>query len=348
MKVRMRKNIVPEITVMNFIFCVMVVWIHLCSPTLLVVEKQSLFYLLLLIPNRLSAVAVLGFVFLSSYKVFSNTMPSSFGRYFRKKLWTLYLPYVFWCCLYYAYFIDKGYYEFSLPFFLTSIFDGSLCAPFYFVLVIMQFYFLLPLWEVVYHKLPVALVMLWSVYGTFYGRQHFAEIYTKLFQVTFPYSGLLFIGFMLYWSLGAYCAIYREQILGFLTKYEKIFYLFTFVLTLIHLWVSYVMWVFDATVPYSTILVQVFTACGILFCFYFFQGVNVPSWVEILSKSSFVVYLCHSLVIFLVDDALFEVEIDSEVTLFLLRFVLIYGISFALGTLFTYRRKRGGKRLAAD
>ena len=63
-----------------------------------------------------------------------------------KRIKTVLIPYIFAVLIYYVYFMRNGYFPFSVKDIVFYVLSGSLVSPFYFIVAIMQFYLLMPLW----------------------------------------------------------------------------------------------------------------------------------------------------------------------------------------------------------
>ena len=67
MPVKTRKT---EISMLNILLCLMVVFIHVSSAPVSQLNKESFQYITVMVPWRLSAFVVQGFIFLSGLKFF--------------------------------------------------------------------------------------------------------------------------------------------------------------------------------------------------------------------------------------------------------------------------------------
>lgn len=157
-----------ELSLLNVLFCLLVVFIHTLSHAVSSLEKTSWQYALVLIPQRLALVSVYGFFFLSGIKL---TLPrarrQSLGKYYLNRFKALLLPYLLAAAAYYLCFVAMGWYTFSMPQFVRETALGTLSAQFYFLIVLFQFILLTPLFQWLsgrYHPvflLPLALGITW-------------------------------------------------------------------------------------------------------------------------------------------------------------------------------------------
>lgn len=141
------KAIRNEIDGMNVLCCLLVVFIHLCSAPLNRLQLSSMQYLTVFVPWRIASFAMQGFLFLSALKLtlkYQRT-PFHYGTFLLRRLTTVYLPYLIWTVLYYLMFVAVGYFPFSLKDLAVYLLSGSVSAPFYFIIVLLQFDLLFPL-----------------------------------------------------------------------------------------------------------------------------------------------------------------------------------------------------------
>lgn len=144
-----KRKRIPEISFLNILLCVLVVFIHSSSEPVSSLDKSTLSWAICFIPWRLSAFAVQGFLLLSGVKLFLGQSKSqtSYPAFIAKRFRTVFLPYALWVVVYYIYFLRLRYFDFSLIDLASYIVKGDLVGHFYFVIAIMQFYLLMPLWR---------------------------------------------------------------------------------------------------------------------------------------------------------------------------------------------------------
>lgn len=137
-----------ELSFLNVLFCLLVIFIHVAAEPASRLDRMSAEYAIVLIPWRLSAFVVQGFIFLSGLKMFLHESGKGYFSYIGARLKSVALPYFVCVLCYYAYFQYKGgYFEPNLRELAAYILNGTLVSHLYFVVVIMQFYLLKPLWK---------------------------------------------------------------------------------------------------------------------------------------------------------------------------------------------------------
>lgn len=128
-----------ELTTLNLLFCLMVLWSHCSGHPITVLDHSSWQYGLMISLQRLTFVSVSGFFFLSGVKLTLNSAsapPPPLGRYWAKRWKGIFLPYLLAVAVYYVYFVSHGYFSFSLRDLAGYMIRGDLSSPFYFVIAL--------------------------------------------------------------------------------------------------------------------------------------------------------------------------------------------------------------------
>ena len=107
----MKKN---EISALNVLFCLMVIFIHVTSAPITNLPPDTVTVKILFSIHRMCGVAVYGFVFLSGVKLFlKDTSKIEYSEYIIARLQKIYIPYLIVTVLYYLYEIILGFYVFD-------------------------------------------------------------------------------------------------------------------------------------------------------------------------------------------------------------------------------------------
>lgn len=332
-----------EVVVLNIFYCLLIIFIHSSSDMISYGARESLTYLLVLGLWRLSFFAIQGFIFLSAYK--SVLIPGEFhyGSYLKKRVRVIFLPYVLWNVIYYLNFVFWGYFPFSLGDLLYYIAAGTLSAPFYFVIVIMQFYLLMPVWRwLVNHVKPwlgisLGILLQYSFRPLLYPM--YAAIlpnHTIFFHRLFPY-------FLLVWLVGLYCGKYRDWFLAYLPKVRLAiglgFALFSGS-TLFFVTQDYIKGV---SWEFSSVNYQIYTLFTIFFSLLLAQKVKVTPLMEKIGGVTYPIYLNHCFILFYVSKVLERIPLPSTLA-YLIRVLLMYLLTVG-GNLLLKEVFLKGKRL---
>lgn len=197
----------PELNYMNAIASLCVVLIHVLSIAIFQVERTSWQGMLIYLPWRLSAYVVPMFLYTGALKMaqqFSEKIitPGSYGRYCVGRVKKIYLPYAIWVVIYYLSFLRIGFVRGEVGEFFHYLFTGTLASPFYYIILVMQFYFLMPLWVWMVRHVPAWLGMAVALLVTFC-MQGFPQLLAQ-FGVDFLYTDRVFATYLIFWVAGLY------------------------------------------------------------------------------------------------------------------------------------------------
>ena len=145
-----KKRRAEELSYFNAVCCLLVVLIHVLSLGISKAEPTSWQAAVIWFPWRLSAFVVPAFLFSGGVKMamgFGRTLSAgAYGRYFLGRIKKIYLPFVLWTVVYYLALLSIGYVRGESGELLRYLLVGNITAPFYYIVVVMQFYALQPLW----------------------------------------------------------------------------------------------------------------------------------------------------------------------------------------------------------
>ena len=198
----------PEIDAQNALFFLLVVFIHVSSEPIQRLDRQSLEFGIIMSLWHLASFVMQGFVFLSGLKLFLRDGDGfNYPRFILRRFRKIYLPFVIWTSVYYIYLWQRGYYEISLPRFGLYLLRGNIVSPFYFIVVIMQFYLLMPLWRLMVRAVPPAAGIAASLF-----------IMLIMKQMPIPYNDRIFSTYLLYWAMGCYAGRRYEVFISKITR----------------------------------------------------------------------------------------------------------------------------------
>ena len=115
-----------------------------------------------LVIRQLMAFAVPLFLFISGYWMRNVRIASAadYVDFLRKRAAKILIPYLTWSCIYSVFSAMASHTVPSLQAILTALATGSAAAPFYFILLIMQFYMLLPILQFIMQRLRIGLAII--------------------------------------------------------------------------------------------------------------------------------------------------------------------------------------------
>ncbi len=326
-----------EISLCNILFCLLVVWIHVSSAPVSTLDPASWQYAVVFVPWKLAAFVVQGFLFLSAAKLFMRSAEEfSYRRFWRSRLWRIVIPYLCWVTVYYVYFVSRGYFPFKAGDLARYMLVGDLVAHFYFIVVIVQFYLLMPLWRAMVKRLdavvaiPVALLISLIV-GQYL--PNFVALFAPDYY--FPYTDRVFPTYLIWWVAGCYagsryadfCALLRRQ-RGVLIGLFAVFALgeagWGWLQASGRAWLPWLeLW------HHGYCFTAILAAMALALAVSERRDVYRPA-VAALDGASWGIYLIHPLVINIVDSVLAMVGITSVGGAYLCRIAAVYTLSIVL------------------
>ncbi len=207
-----------SLTAAGAAFCLIVIFIHVISPVISGADRSTPGYAVALTAWRLSTFVVQGFILLAGVKLglkfnaglSAGASPGSasnvlWGDYYRSRLTRIVLPYIAWVVVYYLWFWLRGYFAFSPLSLLRYIFIGDLSAHFYFVVVIVQFYALAPLWRTLATHAPAAFALPAAALISLLSAQYLPYMLDFFCGIKdFAWSDRIFTTYLIWWVAGLY------------------------------------------------------------------------------------------------------------------------------------------------
>lgn len=320
---------------MNILMCMLVIFIHVASWSINSLDINSIKYFALMVPWKLSAFVVQGFIFLSAVKLFSSSKPLDYEKFLVGRYVKIIAPYVIWVIVYYVYFINHEFYAyvFSWDQFGQYLFFGTLCSHFYFIITIMQFYFNMPIFKWLVSKVNGVLLVVASV------------VLTALFKqfVHFQYDDRVFVAYLCYFVIGAVIGKNYEKVTAVL---KRIWWL---------LFIPFAIFAFGdvlftyraahgSVFAYSELLHLGYCISAIFFFFAFFlrffEGKQLWRVVALADKSSYGMYLSHILFVYIANDIIRENNITDMAHAFAVRFGITYGATLVLCMSYTLVKEK--------
>lgn len=338
----MRKQ---EISFLNTVLCLLVMFIHICSPAVVGLQKESLQFACVFLPWRLSAFVVQGFLFLSALKFFRGMKADfNYGAFLWGRIKKIGIPYIIATVISYFGLIYLGYYLFDLKFLLKSLALGNMISPFYFVIILFQFYLLMPLWRKMVEKVDFWVMAIASVLLMRLFHQGLPGMIALISpEIAFPYNDRVFTSYLAYWVLGCYAGKHYDAFREGVEKNRKPI-LFGFVVFLLAdgllayantRGLMYVSFLEDVHTLYVFSAILVFYWLGLRLAEGFFK---IP-FMKAVDGLSFYIYLYHGIWLYFVQDRLLNpLGIGLSVG-FLLRWVLCWGGAFGAAAAVSFWKK---------
>jgi len=335
-----------ELSYLNVLLCLLVILIHVSSEPVTQLQKDSWQYLAVMLPWRLSAFAVPCFVFLSGLKLFLNKGNGIvYGKFYLSRFSKIVLPYLLWVAIYYLYFVRHGYFSFCLPVLLSHMAFGDLVSHLYFIIIIVQFYLLAPLWMALVKKLDPKIFIPVSLLLTVLCKKFLPDLIPALSPVgKFPFNDRLFTSWLVYWISGCYAGLYYENIKKVLISKRALFIDVFILFALAEAITSYFAFARGAGFPALEYIHMGYCLTAIPFSLLVFLiftkksecGLRLISDIDV---SSYLVYLAHPLTIFIINDKMTQAGISSIGSRFFLRILFAYIVTISLCIFYTKLKK---------
>lgn len=210
-----------ELNYFNAIACLFVILIHVLSVAINTGEHSSNVIAFVYIPWKFAAYVVPGFLFVGAVKMamgFDSKREKSYIPYVWRRVTKIYVPYVITVCVYFAYFWYIGWYVADPMLLLRSIFVGDIASPFYYVVTVMQFYLLMPLWRYVTKHIPffvsIPVAMLITIASIRLG-----DI-LNVYGISFMGSDRIFTSYIVFWIIGLYVGANYSKIYSVIMKHQ--------------------------------------------------------------------------------------------------------------------------------
>ena len=323
-----------EISILNLLFCLLVIWIHCCSHPVTVLDHSSWKYGVIYLTQRLSFVSVYGFFFLSGVKLtLGHTAPPSALSYLGRRGKAILLPYLLAVVLYYLFFVWRGYFPFSLTDLSGYAIRGDLASPFYFVIALTQFILLAPLFRWLARTCCPAFLLPMALGVGLISGQCFNDVLHLLSPtLNFAYSDRIFTTYLLYYLAGCFAGQYYDRFLELLRKNTAVLLVCAGLFTAANALSAWRYFVDGVGVSYFLLelfnTLYLFSAILALYALALRFSGELPAPLRSMDRATFLVYLYHPLVITCFNSLAGRLGIVKVSTQFVLRVLVVYTVTF--------------------
>ncbi|MBE7031820.1 MAG: acyltransferase [Ruminococcaceae bacterium] len=325
----MRRKL-SEISAYESVLCLLVIMIHVLSDSINGYPKGSFLSGLSFIFSRTITFVVPAFIISSGIK-FTHTYTDKSFNYFsflKRRITKIYFPYLIMATIYYLYFVfHRHYFPFSFGALFKYLSLGTIAAPFYFVIIIMQLYLIAP---ITYHFCrnisPVVGLVLAAI----------ITIVSKYLMLDFRYSDRIFLGYFIYWIIGCYMGLNFDMNLERLKRSKSTWIILGLVFTALYSGIAYMEflnWFHSFWTEVLKIAFASFASIMWLLLMPEYQHEGA----DIVSPATFYIYLIHCLVIFEAEH-LMDAEhwnITSTPVRFVIIFFSAYIVSILLSVIYS-------------
>ena len=339
------KKRIGELTLLNVLFAMLVIFIHVSSRPLMALRQEGFSYLAVMTLWRLSSFATQGFIFLSGFKLIYNLKDKlELGKFYAGKIKRIFLPYLVWVVIYYLLFVALKFLpeQNHIPAILKHMLLGDLVGHMYFVPVIMQFYLLAPLWIFLRKKVNPAPAIIFSLLITL----AFSLLPTmlKLANSAWIFKGndRLITSYLVFFAVGIYAGGNAEEFADLVKKHFRMITVAFIAVAVVDLVMSYFCYRAIAKIYFLDQVHILYSTVAILF-FYGLAG-RMQQWsekkfVRQIDGASYYIYLSHCFFIFLINHIMTYLEIYPEKFTYPIRIVVVYSVTILLCVGYTELKK---------
>lgn len=326
-----------EITLLNVLMCLMVMFIHVTSEALSIRDVNPATWLVLFVPWRLFAIVVPGFIMLSGIKLFlKGTDGFSAIRFYKKRALSIVLPYLLWVVIYYIYYCSTGVMTFSFRELIYYIYSGDLAGHFYFVIALLQFYLLMPLWVWLFRKFSPVIILTASIFISIIFGQFLPNLIDMMIpDYFFRYYDRTFTSYLFWWCLGGYIGLNYDGFKETLKKNTGFIFFLLLVSIFFDLIGSVLFFKYDRPQSWLDTTHMMYTFSALLFLmragiYYSDSKLASLGIIKKLDSASYLIYLTHCLTLAEVTRWLDKFGVNGLIHRYAIRIVLVYGITISL------------------
>lgn len=327
----MRKKL-NELSSYDAILCLLVVLIHVMSEAVVGYRKGSLLSVAAFFVSRAATFVVPAFIMSSGIKHMNKygTKPLKYLQYMAARLKKIYLPYALIAAVYYLYYVFiLKYFPFNLHEMLISILNGTAASPFYFIVIIMQFYLLTPLWGALARKISPKIYLPLAAALTIFSQYTFR---------TYTYGDRVFLCYLLYWLIGCSIGTNFEEFKKLAARLKNLIVAIGTVATIAYVAMAYAEFCGVFGSFYTEFVKLVFCTSASLMYLSFMPTRPVHP-AERIAAVSYYIYLIHCLILLEVTRYLDKLSIVSLSKRLVLRAVFVYTLSIVLTLLYKKIKK---------
>lgn len=348
---KINRQRLPELSLMNCLLCLFVLFIHVSGSTLISFTPGSLGHLGFFIPWWIASVAVYGFIFLSGLKLCLNIeKPFELGKFYWKRAKAILFPYILWVVIYYIISLIQNGSPFSFKALGNALITGNITSHLYFIVVILQFYLLAPLWRWCVQKIHPGIALPIALCLSCISLVRLNPTLQAFNLPPFQYTDRFFLTHLFFWLSGCYVGAYYQDFKKGIQAHPLLCSVAFFIATALDLYVGFTNTVGTRYLPLHTETHLLFLIIAILF-FYMLclkgQRLYQTKGIALLDRSSFAIYLSHIFIMNILAEGLIHLlKIQNILSAFAIRTLITFGLSLLLCMAYTklksyFLKKRG-------
>lgn len=322
-----------ELVLLNVLFCLGVFLYHILARSAVSLDRLSWQFALVIFVQRLICISLLGFFFLSGLKMTAfYPRQKTLGQYYRSRLSRLLPPYITASVITYLSLTALNGQAFSLKALTLGIIRGDLSAPFYFVIVLLQFTLLTPLFRRLAEGYSAVILLPPALILTQLSSQFFGSVTIPVPDwLAALHSGHLFTDHLFYYLAGCCAGAHYEEFLALLKQNRPIITPLFFGSALLNVAACIICYSGRADIPYLQLIHILYYISSLLF---------LSDWavrlagsgrdfrlLRSMDRAGYLIYLYHGLAITLFNMAADRLSITRYSTQILLQLLIVFPIT---------------------
>lgn len=339
-------NLSYKINTLSLISIILVLYIH--SHNLFIVDlgmiressliKELNVFFQNFVSGALSRVAIPIFFVISGFFLFKKFSYKSYFEILKKRFFTLFIPYLFWSALVVLIFYTLQSFAFSKVFFTRILIsDLNYYELFRMIFLEPKNY---PLW---FLRDLIMLVVFSPV--IFYLLKKYKYIYLIILVILwlffYPKVNTSFSMYkpdvLLFFSIGAYLALFKEEALNFQISNTQLFFLFLSYLTLL-LWITALVLQEGILFLIPILLLKLSIIIGILTLWFFLDYIKLTK-IYFITNFTFIIYVFHEPLLTIYKKIFFSIFGNNSLVS-LLAYIFVPVLTILTVTLFGYILKK--------
>ncbi len=338
---RERKN---EISYMNVLLCLFVIFIHVISLTLDVLTPGTVKYTFAMLPWRAVSFVVPGFIMLSGLKLFlTGKDKKGYFSYLKSRFFSIFVPYVIAFAVYYGLFMYTADYPPDIAFIAKSFVLGTVCYHLYFLIILFQFDLLFPLWKLIINKCSPMIVVPFSLLITIIFEKWSPEmIRVAGINSEFVMPDRMIMTYIGYFIVGCYIGKYYDEFAEILNKNFKTICVVFAISFSLFLYYTYLAFNGLEWIQFTNEVHQLYCMTVLVFLYAVFLKVKgrMPKMISLIDKASFEIYLYHVLMLYISEFVMSKLSVTSHVAAFGIRVIFGYVITIPLCIAFSIAKSK--------
>jgi len=325
-----------ELSICNVWLCLVVMFIHIISYTVPELKNNAIGITMLSLWS-MSFFVVPGFIFLGGLKSCLKK-EFSYTEFLGRRFIRVVIPYAVWLNIYMYFFLyldtSKSYSDMAFPEFLFKITLGNITPHLYFVVAILQFYLLMPVWRLMINKVSVFIALPFSIIFMITAKQYLLWLIANKYPDYFDFIDRIFIVYIFYWVAGCYAGKHYIKFSHIIEKNFIPICVLYLLSTPLMLYFNYEKYMHDNNYAFLENIYVLYQTASIIFIYALsIKIAKTKACESFIFKSmdamSYNIYLSHCLPLIVLHNIIKDMDFDIYFQ-FCIRFEFIYFIEISV------------------